>query len=200
MKKFLTVVLVLAVAFLAASCASQSVKRVDTDTVTDYSGRWNDTDAQLVSEQMITEMLGRPWLGNFLKANGKNPSIIVGTIVNKTDEHIDTTVFRKDIERDLTNSGQVDFVASKEEREEIRDERADMQENSSEETKKRFKSETASDFMLKGVMTSIVDAKEGAKAVYYQIDLELFNTETNKKAWAGQKKIKKIIDNPKYGF
>lgn len=200
MKKLMAVLALLAVAIIFASCAGTTVQRVATDTVTDLSGRWNDTDSQLVSEQMVKEMLEKPWLRRFLKQKGVEPRVIVGTIMNKTDEHIEIDTFRKDIENQLTNSGDVKFVASKSEREEIRDERADMQEYSSDKTKKSFKKEIAADYMLKGVLTSIVDQISGKKAIFYEIDLELWNTETNEKEWVGQKKIKKIIDKPGMGF
>src|SRR5581483_12453769 len=101
-------------------CGGQEVRRVDDKTITDLSGRWNDTDSQLVTEQMVKEALDSAWLGDYLKAKGKNPTVIVGTIINKTDEHIDTGVFQNDIERTLTNSNRVTFVASKEERQEVR--------------------------------------------------------------------------------
>ncbi|HPI04141.1 MAG TPA: penicillin-binding protein activator LpoB [Candidatus Goldiibacteriota bacterium] len=200
MKKLAMVLAVLVIAMVAVSCAGTTVKRVETDTVMDLSGRWNDTDAQLVAEQMVKEMLERPWLRRFLKDTGKEPRVIVGDIRNKTEEHIEVETFRKDIEKELTNSGDVRFVASAAEREEIRKEREDMQEYSSESTMKQFKKETAADYMLKGVITSISDAAAGKKVIYYQIDLELFDTESNEKAWVGQKKIKKIIDKPGIGF
>ncbi len=200
MKKFVALSLAVFAALVIVSCAGTQVQRVQTDTVVDLSGRWNDTDSQLVAEQMVKEMLERPWLRKFLKSEGREPRIIVGTILNKTDEHIETDVFRKDIEKELTNAGDVQFVASKSEREEIRAERADMQEYSSEKTAKKFKQEIAADFMLKGVITSVSDQAGGKKVVYYQVDLELWNTETNVKAWVGQKKIKKIIDRPSVGF
>lgn len=200
MKKFFAALLSVIVILMFLSCGSTTVKRVDTSTVMDLSGNWNDVDAQMVAEQMVDEMLSRPWLKKYLKNNGREPRIIVGEIRNKTDEHIDVEVFRKDIEKELTNSGEVQFVASKTEREEIREERADMQEYSSEETRKKFKKELAADYMLKGVITSIIDQKEGTKVKYYQVDLELFNTETNAKEWVGQKKIKKVIEKSKFGF
>lgn len=200
MKKLLAILAAVILVVLFASCVSMTVQRVSTDTVTDLSGRWNDTDAQLVSEQMVKEMLEKPWLAGFLKEHGKEPRIIVGTIENKSDEHIEIAAFRKDIENQLTNAGSVKFVMSKEEREEMRAEREDMQEYSSDKTKKNFKNETAADYMLKGVLTSIVDAVPGKKAVYYEVDLELWNTETNEKEWVGQKKIKKIIDRDAVGF
>jgi uncharacterized protein (TIGR02722 family) len=200
MKKGILFLSVVAVFLFFISCSTTTVKRVDESTVMDLSGNWNDVDAQMVAEQMVDEMLNRPWLKKFLKNNGREPRVIVGEIRNKTDEHIDVEVFRKDIEKEITNSGEVQFVASKTEREEIREERTDMQEYASEETRKKFKKETAADYMLKGVITSIIDEKEGTKVKYYQIDLELFNTETNAKEWVGQKKIKKVIEKSKFGF
>ncbi len=200
MKKLAAILAILAVAVIFASCAGTTVQRLATDTVTDLSGRWNDTDSQLVSEQMVKEMLEKPWLRKFLKTNSSEPRVIVGDIINKTDEHIEIDTFRKDIENQLTNSGDVKFVASKSEREQIREERADMQEYASDKTAKKFKNESAADYMLKGVLTSIVDQIEGRKAVFYEIDLELWNTETNEKEWVGQKKIKKLIDRPGLGF
>ncbi|HDQ25850.1 MAG TPA: penicillin-binding protein activator LpoB [bacterium] len=200
MKKFLVVAVAISLAFLMAACAGTSVKRVDEHTITDLSGRWNDTDAQSTAEKMIEEMLNRPWLRRYMRDSGKEPRIIVGEISNRTDEHIDVMVFRKEIENELTNAGDVIFVASATEREEIRAERADMQEYASDDTRKKFKREKAADFMLKGVLTSIPDQAGGTKAIYYQVNLELFNTETNEKAWVGQHKIKKVISRSRFGL
>ncbi len=200
MKKILTVLAVIAVSVIFASCAGMTVQRVATDTVTDLSGRWNDTDSQLVAEQMVKEALEFPWLNRFMKKESRNPRVIVGAIVNKTDEHIETDVFRKAIERELIKSDAVEFVASKDDREEVRAEREDQQEYSSETTKKNFKKEEAADYMLKGVITSVVDQIEGKKAVFYQVDMQLTDIETNKIVWPGQKRIKKVIDRPKFGF
>src|SRR5437867_7383489 len=48
-------------AFLLASagCASTTVTRVDTASVTDLSGHWNDADSRLVAEEMVKEALDR---------------------------------------------------------------------------------------------------------------------------------------------
>lgn len=180
-------------------CAG-SVKRISTDEVVDLSGRWNDTDSQLVAEAMVKEALARPWLANFLKAKGKNPMVIVGTIKNKTDEHIATDTFQKDIERELTNSGSVEFVASKSERDEIRSEREDQQTYSSQETKKEMYKETGSDFMLQGTISKITDAAGDKQTFYYQVDMELTDLQRSVKVWFGNKKIKKFINRPGVRF
>jgi len=47
------IVLVLIGALLTACGGGKQVTRLEADTVTDLSGRWNDTDARLVAEEMI---------------------------------------------------------------------------------------------------------------------------------------------------
>jgi hypothetical protein len=47
--------------------------------------------------------------------------------------------------------------------------------------------------MLRGDITTIVDQEGGEKVKYYQVNLELVNIETNRKAWIGEKKIKKYV-------
>ena len=54
------------------------VTRVDTGIVTDLSGRWNDTDSQMVADAMVKEALANPWLGNFTKGKNREPVVIVG--------------------------------------------------------------------------------------------------------------------------
>jgi uncharacterized protein (TIGR02722 family) len=188
-------------AVLAAGCAAKQVKRIGTEEVIDLSGRWNDTDSRLVAEEMIKQALARPWIENFQKAHQqKEPTVIIGTVVNKSHEHISVQTFTNDLERELTNSGRVQFVASRSERSEIRKERSDQQSQSSEETAKGLGKEIGADFMLQGNINSIEDEEKGEKVVYYQVTLELVNIETNVKVWFGDKKIKKFIKKSRIGF
>ncbi len=181
--------------FLFDGCggSGKTVTRVEADSTIDLSGDWNDTDSRLVAQEMIKDVLDRPWLTNYQTSKGKEPDVIVGTVRNRTSEHIQTITFIKNLERELLNSGKISFVANKEERQEIRDERADQQENASPETMKKFQQETGADFMLRGDIASIIDQEGGDKVKYYQVNLELVNIETNKKVWSGEKKIKKLV-------
>jgi PBP1b-binding outer membrane lipoprotein LpoB len=99
-----------------------------------------------------------------------------------------------DIERELINSGRVDFVASRTERGEIRDERKDQELNASSETAKQMGQEFGADFMLKGSINTILDSEGDEQVRFYQIDLNLISLTDNRKVWAGQKKIKKLVD------
>jgi hypothetical protein len=150
---------------------------------------------------MIKDVLSRPWLDKYGKQHaGKTPTVIVGTVTNRSHEHISVQTFTKDLERELTNDGRVQFVASKSEREEVREERQDQQSQSSQETAKGLGKEIGADYMLKGTINTILDEAEGTKVVYYQVDLEFFDMEKNLKVWAGQKKIKKVIEKSRFGF
>jgi len=182
-------------------CATTKVERVDVEKTTDLSGRWNDTDSRLVSDEMVKDALSRPWIDRFSKEHGgKSPTVIVGTVTNKSSEHISVETFTKDLERALTNDGRVQFVASKSEREEVREERQEQQSQSSQETAKGLGKEIGADYMLKGTINSILDESGGVKAVFYQVDLQLFDVEKNLLVWSGQKKIKKIIEKSRLGF
>jgi len=194
MRSKIIIILALSVLIFAGCATAPSVERTAADTQTDLSGRWNDTDSRLVAEEMIRDMTSRPWLGDFRQAEGRKPVIIVGRIRNRSNEHIDTIPFVKDIERELINGGQVTFVANPNEREGVRAEKEDQQLEASQETIKRLGEETGADFMLIGNITSQVDAIEGKRATLYQVDMELINIETSEKVWIGTKKIKKLVE------
>ena len=188
---------VFALLFALAGC-NPTITRVDSDSVTDLSGNWNDTDSRLVSKEMIQDVLSQRWLTKFNRIHGKAPTVIVGTVRNLSHEHINTRTFIADMERELINSGEVEFVASAKERKEIRGEVKDQDLHSSEQTRKAMGQEVGADFMLKGSINSIFDAVSGEQARFYQIDLTLIELGTNRKVWLGQKKIKKTVE--KGGF
>ncbi len=196
MRVFLRLLVLSIILLTAAGCASsvRTVERTAADTITDLSGRWNDTDARLTAEAMIQDLLSRPWLNRFLRNEGRVPVVVVGEVRNLSSEHIDTKPFISDMERELINSGDVRFVAGDAIRNAIRDERLDQQTQASEETIARLGEEIGADFMLIGRISSIEDAVQGKKAVVYKITLELISIETNEKVWIGDKEIKKIIE------
>lgn len=187
-------ILTILVVFLIFSCSSRRVTRIDTDLVTDISGRWNDTDSRLVSEKMTGECLDGLWLQIYTDRYGDRPTLIVGNVQNRSYEHIDATTFMKDIERDFLNSGMIRIVASVSQREDLRDERWSQQGFASPETRTALRNEYGADYMMMGTISSIIDEAEGVRVVYYQIDLELLDIETTEKIWMGTEKIKKIIE------
>ncbi|MGD9727542.1 MAG: penicillin-binding protein activator LpoB [Nitrospiraceae bacterium] len=184
-----------------AGCGHETkVTRVDTGVVTDLSGRWNDTDSRMVAETMVKESLSSPWLDNFTRAKSRQPVVVVGTVLNRSHEHIDVQTFITDLSRELTNSQKVAFVAGKGERDEVREERREQAIYAREDTQKAPGKEIGADYMMKGAISTILDEAEGVKAVLYQIDLEMIDLENNVKSWFGQKKIKKVVERKRSVF
>lgn len=184
------------VMLILTGCGTE-VERVDVEETYDLSGAWNDTDSRLVSEEMIQDMVSRAWLSNYIGKYQKQPTVIVGTIRNLSHEHINVNTFVNDIEKAMINSGRITFVASRDERGEIRDERKDQDLHAREDTRKAMGQELGADFMLKGSINTIVDVDGSDQLRYYQVDLNLINMADNRIVWLGQKKIKKLVSNAK---
>jgi hypothetical protein len=186
-------------ALLLSGCVTAPiVTRMDATAVRDVSGRWNDTDARLVAEEMIADSLAHPWLATAEHRGQRQPVVVVGGVRNQSSEHIDTGVFVEELQRALINSGRVHFVASGEERGVLREERVDQELNASDRTRKAHGRETGADFALTGAITSVVDRAGGESVVLYQVNLKLVAIESNRIVWNGQKKIKKNVVRPAF--
>lgn len=170
------------------------VQRIAVDEVHDLSGQWNDTDSKLVSKEMVQDMLSRAWLSKHVERTGALPSVIVGQINNVSHEHINTTTFINDIERDIINSGEVEFVADGQERLQLRTERKDQDVNASEASRKAMGQELGADYMMLGTISTLVDSAAKKQLTFYQVDLKLISLVDNRTVWVGQKKIKKLIE------
>lgn len=192
--------LIALVLLMCACAAPKQVTRVAADSQTDLSGRWNDTDARLVADEMIDDALSRPWLENFRLDHNEVPVAMVGRVRNETMEHIDTEVFTKELERAFVNSGMVDVVAGLAETDQIRQIRSDQQSYASFETAAALGKEVGADFVIIGNISSILDETSDGKesAIFYTINLEMVSVETNRKVWIGNKKIKKSIERRRF--
>ncbi|ADU65188.1 penicillin-binding protein activator LpoB [Desulfurispirillum indicum] len=178
---------------ILAGC-SQKVSRIDLEETRDLSGNWNDTDSRLVSREMVGDVLSQRWLPNFVESNNRQPTVIVGSMRNLSHEHINMRTFISDIQRELINSGRVDFVASAEDRTDLREERRDQDLHAREETRSRMGQEIGADYMLSGTINTIIDVEGRTQVKYYQVDLSLTDLESNRIVWIGQKKIRKLIE------
>ncbi|MFO7588566.1 MAG: penicillin-binding protein activator LpoB [Gemmatimonadota bacterium] len=193
----------------AAGCSNKQVTRIDPGTVTDLSGRWNDTDSRLVANALTEQSLTGPWLSRYSGARGgAAPTVIVGDFRNRSSEHIPVQTFVNDLESAYINSGAVTVVASGDDRSQIRGERDDQQEFARADTRARLGQELGADYILQGELQSIEDEEEtmrvGAtrkeKIVFYQVDARLVDLESNAVVWAGQHKIKKYIERKPFGL
>jgi len=192
-------ILILTLFLIIAGCSTK-VSRVETSSTMDLTGRWNDTDSRLVADELIRECLSHSWLTKYDSVIHKKPVVIVGKIENKSHEHISTETFVKDIQRALLNSGRVEFVADKNDREQIRDEKADQASNASAQTAKSSGEESGADLMMIGTINTIVDQEGKRAVVFYQTNMELVEIESHKTVWIGEKKIKKFVERTNTKF
>lgn len=195
MKKIFTCTLILSTILITMSC-SRTVTRVDPSEQIDISGRWNNTDSRLTAEELTDNVLKEAWLSNFLQSKGgQKPVVICGFVDNKSHEHIEAETFIKDLEQAFVKTQKVRLVQAGKKREELRAERADQQTNSTVSSMKKFGLEAGADYIMQGSINSIVDAHKKKKVVYYQVNLELTDMQTNEVVWIGDKKIAKYVKN-----
>ncbi len=201
-RHYIGIVLCLVLSILLFSCQSTvSVDRLSADTDIDLSGNWNDTDIRIAAQALVQSSLSSPWIQQYKMHNpGKNPVVIVGTFLNRSSEHIDTSIIAKRYEMELINSGKVDMVADQSFRASVRDEREEQQYFASEETAKSLGKEIGADYLLQGAVRTNLDQSGGKMVRTYYISAELIDIETNKKVWVGEETIKKLIKQSKYSF
>jgi len=199
MIRFKSEIISAALAVVMLSGCSTKVTRVTSDSTIDLTGKWNDTDSRLVAEEMVKDALSGAWYAKY-QVEKRAPTVVVSEIKNKSHEHISTETFINDIQRALTNSGKVEFVANKAERSQLRDEKEDQSTHSSVGTRKDAGEEAGAELMMIGEMNTIVDQDGGKAVVFYQVNLELVNVETHKKLWIGDKKIKKFVERSETKF
>lgn len=197
MRTIQTLIFLISLGLLAASCgSSEGVSRIDVEDDIDLTGSWNERDARMVSDALMTDVLAHHWLEVFQENNSEAPVIIVGTVRNESMEHIDTEVITNALETELINTRQIDFVADPETREQIRDERLDQQRHADPESSARLASETGADYMLNGSINAIYDETEQGdmRTVFYSVSLQLTDLESNQIVWRGTEEIRKLVE------
>jgi hypothetical protein len=151
----------------------------------------------LAAEALIKDALNRPWSQRFTQLTGRTPAVVVGTVLNRTDEQLDTQTFVKALERALAQSGQVQFVTDAGQRQEGGQGALDQAQHARTDTVKPPGEASGADFMLQGTINSLKDELDSARAVSYQVDLELIDIASHVQVWQGQKKIKKLAERTK---
>jgi len=180
---------------LAACSGRTEVTRVSPDETIDLSGFWNDSDSRMVADALIEDAMNYPWSRRHQQQNaGELPAVIFGSVINRTAEHIAVNTFIRDLERSFLRSGEARVVADREQREQVRDERDDQQLYSSPESRARIRNELGADYIVVGEITSIEDIEGNREVIFYQVDLNLTDLETNERVWIGQHKIKKYVE------
>lgn len=193
-------VLFLSAGLVACGSRNPQVGRVNPDKTIDLTGKWNDSDSSRVAKKMVSSMLNQRWLKEWQSNHSEEPTVIVGQFRNRSSEHIDMETWTKDIEREMINSGQIDFVAMSEERSATRDERRDQAKYSTRESAAAMAQEEGADYMLSGYMNSNIQRAGGQEVRAYEVHMQLIDIQTQEKVWIGSKEIKKRVQQSSYSY
>ncbi|MDR1219740.1 MAG: penicillin-binding protein activator LpoB [Treponema sp.] len=202
MKKFILFAVFTAPVFCMLSCGSApSVSRVSSNSLTDLSGRWNNTDVRIVCTSLIDSCLNSSRIARFAGENDRLPRIKIGTFKNNTDEHLDPTIIPNAMKVVITNSGRAEFVADSATQNELRAEKQDQLGAASYETAASVGNETAADFMLTGSVKTIVDRAGLTSTRTYIVNAELTHIETGVIYWTDENsEINKVVQQSKVKF
>jgi penicillin-binding protein activator len=191
-------ILVLMLVALVSCTSAINVDRIGADTDIDLSGNWNDTDIRIVAEALVGDSLKASWIEQFRIRNGRDPVVIIGRILNRSSEHIDTSILSKRFELAFINTGRVQLVADVDFRETVREEREEQQYFASEESAKALGKEIGADFLLQGAVRTNIDQVSGTAVRTYYVSAELIDIETSRKVWVGEETVRKLIKQSKY--
>lgn len=197
MKKQLLPILLISLTFV--SCAtSKSVTRISADKQKDLSGNWNDNDIRIVCDSLIDECIESSAVKRFAKKYGRIPYVKLGTIMNLSDEYMDTTIVTNKFRNAIVNSGELKFVASDSEVESLRNEQLNQADHVAMGSEAQMGNEQGADFMLQGTIKTVIDQNSGTVQKTYYVDVQLFDVESTELVWSAENsEITKILNKAK---
>lgn len=182
------------------SCSERQFSQGEYDDVDEarlLDDKFNESDAKLLIEDMITSMAAHP-----IFADAQVPPIVqVEGVRNKTAEHIDTKSLTDSLRTALIKSGKVRF-SNKEDRAAL-DGEIEYQHDSGrvrKDTRKDRQGAIGTDYILTGDLISNVQQVGSRKLVYYRLTLNLTNLTTGLIEWSDEKPIRKRFKKRSVGL
>ena len=186
---------------IVGGCSTYSVKRVSLDTEGGVTDEWTDTDARLTAETLIRKALDSNWFSDFRNTHSRKAVVVLGQMINRSDQHINTHIFLNHFQDSLINSGKVTFVAGETyARKQAEAERKYQLEHARASTVHGPGQQTGADFLLTGSINSFVASRGGKTVRFYQTHLKAIDLTTNVIIWSAEYRIKKIAHQSGYSF
>lgn len=193
MKKTILVLFSLAPALFSCKTEIKYGSAGDVETVTADFG---STDLQLIAEKMTQSLLRHPVL-----EGDKRPVVAMGSIDNRTNEHVDTALIMSKVATALLGSGKVRFTADQSGQTEIGREIAHQQSGAvSADTARAFGKQVGAKYVLYGRLASIDKKAGNVRDLYYNFSLTLVDVETALIEWKEEKEIRKVTEKAKIGW
>jgi len=170
-----------------------SCKSIDTkdSTINHLEKFWTENDYEIASDSLTNFMLNSDFISKF-KLNRK-PKIVVGNFIDNSKEKLNTELIAKNVERDLISSGLVTFVSSKSKREELRNDRKNSMDFTSQIEFKKYLSKTKADYFIDGQISLQIDSLKNSIKKNYKITINVVDVKNIKSIFA--KTLQKMISN-----
>ncbi len=187
----------------AALQGCSSVQYGDPNETETVNIDFGSTDLQTFTKKMVKSLIDSPQLA-YLDAPAKHEDkrviVYMGTVDNRTKEHIDTEAITDSIRTELLQSGRFRFVADPKGQTQIGDQvRFQNDGRVDPEQAKKFGKQLGADMIVYGSLVSIEKKKGrsveagGSKLedVYYLFVLNAENIETGELIWSEKQEIRK---------
>jgi len=193
---------------LLAGCSSvgyDDPSRVETINI-DYGS----TDLQTLSAEMVESLVssqGLNYLENSGKGDDKRIIMYVGSVENRTSEHIDTQAITDKIQTALLKTGKFRFKADAAGQKEIDDQIRFQTGRVREDMLREYGKQIGADTVLYGTLRSIEKSKGGSLEnvgtrkddVYYQFILKCVNIDTAEVIWQEESELRKTARTGIFG-
>jgi penicillin-binding protein activator len=155
--------------------------------------KFNEADMQQMAETMVQAMVACKYVSNAKKP----PLVIVESVQNRTEEHIDMKSMTDKVRTALIKSGKVQFV-NKEERGTL-DEEYDYNQagNVSEMTQKKRGKQIGADYIISGALATNVQEVGADKFIYYKLTMNMTDMETSVIHCTEEKEVRKKYEKKK---
>lgn len=173
--------------------ASSNVKYGDAKATETVTADFGSTDLQSTAETLTQSLLE----SRYISKTQQPPKVRLRTVNNLTYEHIDTKAITDKIRIKLLKSGQVRFLADTANLNQLNNER---ELTASATANKTPKAMADSDYIITGNVRSIKKANDDIKDVYYNVSLELVDSQTGEILWADEKEIRKTTTKSSVGW
>lgn len=151
----------------------------------DTSGFWNETDIEIVCDDIISQVIESSSISRFSKEKNRPAVVVVGKIRNESSERIDTKLVARKFQEAIQESGVLDFTSD-------RNDRNSDEANANEEK--------LADFMLNGNVKSMVTkAKKEQQRTYY-VTIQLVDIHSSEIVFSGESQVSKNFKAPKSSY
>ena len=158
--------------------------------------KWSQSDMQLVAKKMINSL--ETWVEG--EGMAAKPVIILETPKNRTSEHIDMQALNDHVKTALIQSGKLTFL-DKAARGEIAKEYEYQGSGYVDPNQAQGPGQQkAAEYLLGGVITSIVQEVGNNKVIYYKATFELTDIRTTEIMWTDHKEIAKPFKKRSIGL